>query len=296
MTEIHTEANDNLAADALPTIRRLSDIGGAEITGIDLSQPLNAAQREALQAAFLDHHILIFPGQDLDDAQQMAFSQQFGELEEHVLRLAPGVKSPPVNLVTNLDSDGNPTKTPASHGNYHWHTDKSYHAVPSLTTILHAIEIPPSGGDTQFANTGRAYDALSDARKREIADLRVVHSWEASRKNTGNTPATAEEIRDRPAVTHPLVRTHPDTGAKTLYIGMHASHIEDMDYDAGRALLRSLMAHAEQPQFVYTHHWRQGDVVMWDNRTLLHRAVANYDMGAQRRVLHRTVVRGTVPV
>lgn len=292
-----TASQSDIAADpaGAPAIRRLTEVGGAEITGIDLSQPLGAARKEAVLAAFLDHHILIFPGQELDDAAQLAFSREFGELEGHVRRLAPGVKSPLVNLVTNLDDDGNPSKTPATHGNYHWHSDKSYHAVPSLTTILHAIEVPPSGGDTQFANTGRAHDALPEARKREIAGLRVVHSWESSRRHTGDAPATEEEIRDRPPVTHPLVRTHPDTGAKTLYIGSHASHVEGMDYEAGRALLKSLLEHAVQPQFVYTHRWRRGDVVMWDNRTLLHRALANYDMGARRRVLHRTVVRGTVP-
>lgn len=278
-----------------PAVRRLAEIGGARITGIDLSQPLGAAQKKTILAAFLDHHILIFPGQTLDDAAQLAFTLEFGELEGHVRRLTPGVTAPLVNLVTNLDRDGNPTKVPATHGNYHWHTDKSYHAVPSLTTILHAIEIPPSGGDTQFANTRRAYDALPDARKHEIADLRVVHSWEASRRHTGDTPATEEEKRERPPVIHPLVRTHPDTGAKTLYLGSHASHIEGMAYDDSRALLDALLEHTVQAQFIYTHHWQRGDLVMWDNRTLLHRALMNYDMGAQRRVLHRTVVRGTVP-
>ena len=295
MTDRQTKLADKPVAADAPAVRRLSDIGGAQITGIDLAQPLRAVQKKAILAAFIDHHILIFPGQNLDDAAQLAFSREFGELEGHVRRLEPGVESPLVNLVTNLGADGTPTQKPATHGNYHWHTDKSYHAVPSLTTILHAIEIPPAGGDTQFANTGRAYDALPEARKRQIAGLRVVHSWESSRRHTGDAPATEEEKRERPPVTHPLVRIHPDTGARTLYIGSHASHVEGMDYDASRALLESLLEHTVQPQFVYTHRWRQGDLVMWDNRTLLHRALANYDMGAQRRVLHRTVVRGTVP-
>lgn len=289
-----TDSQTDLAA--APAIRRLSEIGGAEITGVDLARPLDPVQKEAILTAFLDHHILIFPGQALDDEAQMAFSRQFGELENHVRRLTPGVRTPLVHRVTNLDSDGKPTKTPATHGNYHWHTDKSYHAIPSLTTILHAIEIPPSGGDTQFANTRLAYDALPEARKREIAGLRVEHSWEASRRFTGDVPATMEEKLERPPVTHPLIRTHPDTGAKTLYIGSHASHILGMEYHASRALLDFLREHAAQPQFIYTHRWRRGDVVMWDNRILLHRAVANYDMGGQTRVLHRTVVRGTAPV
>jgi alpha-ketoglutarate-dependent taurine dioxygenase len=161
------------------------------------------------------------------------------------------VLAPLVYLVTNIDEDGNPTETPPTHGNYFWHTDKSYRPVPSFATLLHAREVPSSGGDTQFANTALAYDALPDERKHRIANLRVVHSWEASRNNTGNVPATAEEIADSPPVTHPLVRTHPDSGQKSLYIGTHTSHIEGMDYQQGRALLKELLEHAEQPQFVY---------------------------------------------
>jgi alpha-ketoglutarate-dependent taurine dioxygenase len=182
-----------------------------------------------------------------------------------------------VHIVNNLDAKGKPTKTPHTHGNYYWHTDKSYHEIPSLATLLHAVVLPPSGGDTQFANTRMAYDALPEHRKREIADLWVVHSWEVSRRNTKNKPATAEEIRDRPPVRHPLVRTHPDTGDKTLY------------------MLQNLLEHTEQPQFIYTHKWLPGDLVMWDNRCLLHRAVANFDMDAHPRVLHRTVIRGSKP-
>jgi taurine dioxygenase len=273
----------------------LSPVAGAEIRGLDLSQPIDAAVRDAIHDAFLKYHVLVFRDQSLSDAAQYAFSENFGPLEEHVFRLEDGSKSPLVHLVTNLDPDGKPTATPHTHGNYFWHTDKSYHAVPSLATLLHAVTLPPEGGDTQFANIQRAWEALPEARKREIADLRVVHSWEASRRNTGNKPATEIEKRERPPVTHPLVRTHPDTGAKVLYIGCHTSHVEGMDYEAGRALLAELLAHAEQPQFVYTHQWRPGDLVMWDNRCLLHRGVRNYDMATQARVLHRTVVRGTRP-
>jgi len=162
-------------------------------------------------------------------------------------------------------------------------------------TMLHGVEIPPSGGDTQFADTEMAYAALSQERKDQIADLHVVHSWEAHRRNTGGVPPTEEEKRERPPVVHPLVRTHPETGKKTLYIGAHTSHIVEQPEAEGRALLDELLEHATQPQFVYTHQWRRGDVVMWDNRCLLHRALANYEMGKHKRVLNRTVVKGTVP-
>lgn len=277
------------------SVRRLSDIGGAEVTGVDLSRPLDDAMKDAIYAAFLEHHILVFPDQDLDPAQQEAFSRRFGDLEGNVRRLAPGVKAPLVNEVTNLDADGNPTETPATHGNYFWHTDKSYRPEPSLATILHAKLVPSSGGDTEYANTRLGYDALPAETRARIAGLKVVHSWEASRRNTGNVPATAEEIADSPPVTHPLVRTHPDTGRKTLYVGTHTSHVEGMDYEEGRALLAGLLEHTTQRRFVFTHKWRPGDVVMWDNRVLLHRAVRNYDMTLEKRLLKRTVVKGTKP-
>jgi taurine dioxygenase len=125
--------------------------------------------------------------------------------------------------------------------------------------------------------------------------MRAVHSWAASRRRAGAPPPSETEMRERPPVDHPLVRTHPETGAKTLYIGNHASHILGMPEDDGEALLAELLEHATRPQFVYTHHWQDGDLVMWDNRCLLHRALANYEMTKHRRVLHRTVVTGTAP-
>ena len=276
-------------------VRRLSDVMGAEITGVDLAKPLSPALKAAIMDAFLEHHLLAFRDQDLSPEQQYAFTQHFGEIEEHVARLPDGEKLPLVHVVNNLDKDGNPTAQPHSTGNYFWHTDKSYHDVPSLATLLHALELPPEGGDTLFCNTYLAYDALSDARKQQLAALRAVHSWEASRRNTGNQPATEQQKRERPPVSHPVIRTHPDTGRKLLYIGIHTSHIEGLPEAEGKALLDELLEHATQDAHVYRHQWHEGDLCMWDNRCLLHRADTNYDMGQHRRVLHRTVVRGTVP-
>ncbi len=274
----------------------LSPAGGVEITGIDLAQPLSPAVQAAVLCAFGDHHVVVFREQALTKDQQYAFTTNFGELEEHVGRHSDGTRYHVVHSVTNLDRDGNPTSNPDSHGNYFWHTDKSYHAAPSLMTMLHAVELPSAGGDTQFANMALGYAALPEATKQRIAGLRVVHSWESSRINSGSKLASDEEKRERPPVVHPLVRTHPDSGAKALYLGLHASHIEEMPYAEGRALLAELLESATRPEFVYTHRWRQGDFVMWDNRCLLHRAIANYEMTKQRRILHRTVIRGTVPV
>lgn len=274
---------------------RLSPAGGVAITGADLSRPLSPTLRETVLAAFLDHHILVFRDQDLGRDEQFAFTLQFGEIEEHVGRHAAAARYGLVHMVTNLDEEGNPTTKLRQSGNYHWHTDKSYHAVPSLMTLLHAKELPPEGGDTQFANMAMAYDALTDDMKRRLAGMRVVHSWAASRRRAGAPPPSEIEMNERPPVVHPLVRTHPETGTKALYIGNHASHIEGMPEAEGDTLLQELLEHATQPQFVYTHHWRDGDLVMWDNRCLLHRALANYQMARHRRVLHRTVVTGTVP-
>src|SRR3954453_21673236 len=164
---------------------RLSLAGGVAITGADLSRPLSPAFRDAILAAFREHHIGVFSDQDLSNEAQLAFTRQFGEIEEHVGRHTAAARYGLVHTVTNLDDNGRPTTKLKQSGNYHWHTDKSYHAVPSLMTLLHARELPPQGGDTQFANMAMAYDALSDAMKRRIAGLRIVHSWAASRRRAG---------------------------------------------------------------------------------------------------------------
>ena len=283
------------ASTAASLGRRLSPAGGIEILGADLSQPATAELAAQIRRALLDHQIVVVRGQALTKEQQYNFTLNFGELEEHVARHSDG-RYGIVHSVTNLDRDGNPTDALDTRGNYFWHTDKSYHAVPSLMTMLHAVELPPEGGDTQFANMVLAYRALPDSMKERLDGLRAIHSWEASRLASGSKPASEEEKRERPPVSHPIVRTHPETGEKALYIGTHAAGgVEGLGTEEGRALLAELLTHATQPQFIYTHHWRQGDLIIWDNRALLHRALANYEMGKHRRVLHRTVVRGTVP-
>lgn len=276
-------------------ICRLSDVMGAEVTGIDLSKPISATVKQAIMNAFLDHHLLAFRNQELSPEHQHAFTLQFGEIEEHVARLPDGEKLPLVHIVNNLDAEGRPTAKPHSTGNYFWHTDKSYHDLPSLATLLYAVELPPDGGDTLFCNTYKAYDMLPDERKRQLDGMRAVHSWEASRRNTGNAPATEQQKRERPPVSHPVVRTHPDTDRKLLYRGAHSSHIEGMPEQEGKALLDELLEHATQPACVYRHKWHKGDLCMWDNRCLLHKADSNYDMSKHRRILHRTVVRGDLP-
>jgi taurine dioxygenase len=275
----------------------LAAFGGAEINDMDLSRPLTPADRTRILGLFRAHPVMVFRGQSLSREQQFDFTTHFGPVEtRHVGRHTDAERYTAVHTVSNLNAAGEPIAIPTERGNYYWHSDKSYHAVPSLLTMLHAVELPPAGGGTQFANLILAYAALPEATRARIGGLRAEHSWEASRINCGARPATEEQKRERPPVDHPLVRTHPDTGAKSLYLGNHAGHILGLPREEGAALLRELLDFATQARFVYTHAWRMGDVVLWDNRCLVHRALPHDDMAAHRRVLHRTVVTGTVPV
>jgi alpha-ketoglutarate-dependent taurine dioxygenase len=262
----------------------LSPAGGVRISGSDLSRPLPPALRDAIIAALLDHHIVIFPGQHLTREQHFAFAANFGEVEAHRARHAEEKRYAVAHVLSNLDAHGNPVARSSPAGNDHWHTDKPYHAIPPLLTALHAVELPPEGGDTAFANTILAYAALPEETQRRIAGLRVVFA-----------PKFMTDPQQRRAVNHPLVRTHPDTGRKALYLGNHATGILGLPEAESTALLDTLLEHATQRRFVYTHRWQKGDLVIWDNRCLLHRAVINYDMSRYRRVLYRNVVRGTVP-
>ena len=279
-----------------PAVTVLSPVGAAEIGGIDLSQPLTPAQVAAIGAAIVENPVLIFRDQSLSKDRQARFSRHFGKLEGHIGKLSDGTIFPTVHTLTNLDADGNLINMDVARLNWFWHTDKSYHAVPAFVTILHAVEVPASGGDTQFSNARLAYDALPAETKARIGSLRAVHDWVASRVNSGTSPATAEQKRDRPPVTHPLVRTHPDNGRKSLYLGVHVSHVDGLPEAESAALLAELTDHIGQDRFIYTHRWRKGDVVMWDNRCLLHRALPNYEIARHPRVLNRTVVVGATPV
>jgi taurine dioxygenase len=262
-------------------LQPLSPAGGVAIAGIDLSRPLSPELKDAIVEAFLAHQIVVFPEQSLTREQQFLFAANFGEVEAHGAHRGETKRYGVAHVMSNLGADGNPTFRFSKAANYHWHTDKPYHPAPPLLTMLYAVELPPVGGDTEFANMALAYAALPEATKRRIAGLRVVFR-----------PAFDDS---RPAADHPLVRTHPDTGTKSLYLGNHSTHISGMQEAEGAALLIELLEHATQRRFVYAHRWRVGDLVMWDNRCLLHRAVANYEVEKYRRVMHRSVVRGTVP-
>jgi taurine dioxygenase len=284
---IHVDGRNKSGHDGVVISKPLSPAGGAEIISVDLAQPLSDAARDTIYTALLDYQFLVFPGQRLTREEQYAFTAQFGEVEAHGGG-RPGKRQDVAHVTANLDAEGNPSDRFAKGANYRWHTDKPYYRTPPALTTLHAVELPPDGGDTEFANTRLAYEALPDDMKRRLEGLRVVFQWER-----GLRPGYyANEL---PPVDHPMVRTHPDTGRKALYIGNHAMRVVGMAEDEGTALLAGLLDHATQPRFTYAHRWRPGDLVIWDNRCTLHRAVANYEMNRYRRVMHRNVVKGGVP-
>ena len=261
---------------------RLDPACGIAICGADLSRPPAPALKDEILTAFRDHHVVLFPQQSLSREQLFTFVAEFGEVETHRSKSGEPKRHGVAHILSNLDAAGNPVARFSPAANYHWHTDKPYHAAPPMLTALYAVELPPAGGDTAFANMTLAYEALPAAVKQRIAGLRVAFR-----------PAFDAAL---PGADHPLVRTHPDTRRKSLYIGNHSAGIVGLPKAEGLALLADLLTHATQPEFVYTHRWQLGDLVMWDNRCLLHRAVANYAADTYRRIMHRSVVRGSIPV
>jgi alpha-ketoglutarate-dependent taurine dioxygenase len=269
-------------------VQALSALMGAEVSGVDLSAPLTPSQCEAIEQAFLTYQLLVFREQRLDKPQQIAFTEQFGTLERHASINRGTNDFPLLHVVTNRDNEGRATPVKSTM----WHTDKSFRAAPSKATLLHAVTLPPNGGDTCFANMCAAYAGLTQARKAEIDALRVVHSWQHSRENEGLSLNQAD-IDGAPPMSHPLVRIHPDSGRPALFLGMHAAYIDGLDFAQGRALILELESHATRPEYVFYHSWRPGDLLMWDNRCLLHRADPNFDSARHPRTLHRTCLRGT---
>jgi alpha-ketoglutarate-dependent taurine dioxygenase len=298
---VASATDDLLTADGalarLGTIktRRISDVLGLEISGADLRRA-DAGSITAIKRLFTQHHLLVIRNQDLNDAELELFAAQFGKFPLQVFVQPDGTVFPNIHQITNLDASGKPSRTAYNRANLHWHTDHAFKKQPALLTMLETVEIPPRGGDTEFANTELAWDALSDTLKQEIAGLRAEHDYEWFRRTVVERPALPEELALAPTVTHPIVRTHPETGRKCLYLGMYAARVVGMDEQKGRALLESLTAHATQPRFVHRLVWQKGDLVIWDNTRLLHRAIPNYEADLHRRVLRRAVIEGPVPV
>jgi alpha-ketoglutarate-dependent 2,4-dichlorophenoxyacetate dioxygenase len=266
-------------------ITPLHPLFAAKIMGVDLSKPIDGGVQRAIERTMDEYAVCALPDQRLGDEQQIAFSRLYGPLEvspllqgkSGMVALNSRVPHREIMDVSNLDDnckilDADDPRRAYRLGAQLWHTDGSFKQKPATWSMLHARVIPPQGGDTEFADTRAAYDALPQALKKKLAGLIAEHSiWHSRAKRGGYTP-TEEERRMRPPARHPVVRRHPGSGRYALYIASHASHIIGMPIEEGQALLRELTEFATQPQFVYRHHWHIGDLVIWDNRCTLHRA------------------------
>ena len=272
---------------------------GAEIRGLDLSKPLSDETMALVRKVWLEHVVAVFPEQDVDDDQHIEFSRRLGDLELINMAALQIDGRPEIYEATNLDSDDNimveddPVLT-INRGNQKWHSDSSFKAVPANASMLHAYIVPTEGGETEFANMAAAYDALDDETKIRCDGLITIHDFYWSRRNI-NEQAFIQEERDAiPPVRHPLIRVHPETGRKAIYVGSHTREIEGWDFHESRTLIDSLIEHSTQPEFIYQHKWNAGDMVLWDNRSAMHRGLAFEDQKVKRR-LHRTTIAGTGP-
>jgi alpha-ketoglutarate-dependent 2,4-dichlorophenoxyacetate dioxygenase len=278
------------------SVRQLHPLFVGEVSGIDLREPMDAATISGIVAAADEYAVLVFRDQHITDEQQIAFSGLLGTLETTIKAYRPGHK-PRLDLhisdVSNLDEQNrvlaaDDRRRMNGLGNRLWHTDSSFKAVPARYSLLSARSIPGDGGETQFADMRAAYDALPEAMKARLEGVVAEHSVLYSRSTIGFTDFSDEERARLQPVPQLLVRRHPGSGRRTLYLASHAGWIRGMPIPEARLLLRDLMEHATQREFVYTHRWRVGDLVMWDNRCTMHRA-RDYDM-SQVRDMHRTTV------
>ncbi len=281
------------------SIRQIHSVFVGEVSGVDLTKPLSKDDVAALQGGIDRYGVLVFPGQKLTDEQQMAFTLNFGAIEnarggnitkDKDKRLVDGM-----NDVSNLGKDGKPLPPDSRQqlfniGNMLWHSDSSFRAIPAKYSLLSARTVNPKGGNTEFADMRAAWDDLDAETKAEIEPMICEHSLMYSRGSLGFLDYTEEEKQMFKPVRQRLVRTHPAHGRKSLYLSSHAGQILGMSTPAARILLRDLNEHATQPKYVYVHKWTQYDLVMWDNRQVLHR-VRRYDE-SQPRDMRRTTVAG----
>jgi alpha-ketoglutarate-dependent 2,4-dichlorophenoxyacetate dioxygenase len=281
------------------SIRRLHPRFAAEITGVDLrrvDEPTFAAIRAALE----EHSVLVFHDQPWSGEEQIAFSRRFGPLEETTRSIAQNQQvAPQIADLSNVDAEGRMMSADDRRMLYHkgnqlWHSDSSFKRVPAMASLLSGREVPPEGGETEYASLRAAWDDLPAALQQRLEGLVAIHSFAYSRGLIAPGLLLPEQEAALPPVRHALVRVNPVNGRKALYLGSHASHIDGMPVEEGRALLADLLARTTRPDNVYQHHWRAGDAVMWDNRAVLHRG-RPWDTTRYRRVMHRTTIAGEGP-
>jgi taurine dioxygenase len=281
-----------IGTDTTIEIRPLSPAAGAEIVGIDLGRPIDAATAVAIRAAWHEHLVLVIRGQELGPEDQTHFCSLFGEIggRSRAPEQRPEAKANyaggEVMFVSNLRVDGKPIGT-LPDGEMLFHIDQCYTERPAMANTLYAIEIPSVGGDTMFANLYSAYETLAEDIKRRIDGRQALNFYQYDTLNRSQNVLTA----DTRQFVHPVVRTHPETGRKSLFVNrLMTDHIVGMDPEESRALLDLLFDHLEQPGFVYVHKWRPHDLVLWDNRCTAH-ARTDFDP-AERRHLRRYTIRG----
>jgi alpha-ketoglutarate-dependent 2,4-dichlorophenoxyacetate dioxygenase len=268
---------------------------GAEVLGLAVAD-VDGAIFPALYDAFLAHQLLLFRDQVLSPAAQVAFARRFGEVQVHVMDQYHANEYPELYTLSNLDAAGKPTGKHPDRGTLVWHTDGSWRRATGQATMLYAERLPASGGGTQWADMYSAYDALDAAERARLSGMRAVHNLNFSRnRRHGEEPMTEAQRAAVPPVDHPIVRTHPETGRKCIFLGDHAESIVGMEYAEGRDFIDALNERIVALARIYTHRWRAGDFMVWDNRCLLHRA-ESYDTAREPRVIRRCTIIGEVPV
>ena len=277
-------------------VRPLTPRLGAELSGVILADDMSDDVFRAIYAAFLRYQVLLFPPQDVPPARQVAFARRFGEVQIHVMNQYHADGFPELYRLSNLDENGKPNGRHPDKGTLEWHTDGSWSRVSGQATIIYGEVMPETGGETHFCDMYEAYERLTPAWKARIAGLRAVHNLDFSRtRRHGEDPMTDEQRRAKPPVDQPIVRTHPETGRECIYLGDHAESIVGMPYAEGRALIEELNALAVHADLTYEHRWKPRELILWDNRCVMHRATA-YDPATQGRVIRRCTVLGEVPV
>jgi alpha-ketoglutarate-dependent 2,4-dichlorophenoxyacetate dioxygenase len=272
---------------------------GARITGVDMRAPVDEGAMEEIRAAADEYSFLCLPDQDMDDDRQLAFTRRLGEPEPNHVILGQEGRVVYFGTIGNVMDDGSKLgndhkRTIFQTGNNMWHSDSSFRTVPSKFSVMCAYEVPEEGGRTQFVSERAAYRRLPDAMKEKIDPLLAVHDYVFSRSKVAPDAVTPSHAASLPPVRQKLVRTNPRTGAKNYFIGSHAKEIAGWTFDESRALLDDLLDRATQAEHIYAHTWRPGDVVVWDNRCLLHRG-SGYDADKYRRRMRQTRVCGTGP-
>ena len=277
------------------SVRPLTAHLGAEVSGVKLADDISDEVFHAIYRAYLRYQVLLFPPQDLPPGRQVEFARRFGEVQIHVMNQYHADGFPELYRLSNLDDQGRPNGRHPDKGTLYWHTDGSWRRVTGQATIIYGEVVPKVGGETHFYDMYGAYERLDPAWKARIANLRAMHNLDFSRtRRHGEDPMSEAQRRETPPVDHPVVRTHPETGRKCLYLGDHAESIVGMPYAEGRALIEELNALAVHPDLTYEHRWTPKELIVWDNRCVMHRATP-YDPATQGRVVRRCTVLGEIP-